>query len=362
MTHRDRVREALSHRMPDRIPLDFSGTDETKQKLKKYLGVKNDETLLRELGTDIREVSPKYAGPQFENYEGKEWEGKEKDKPFEDIWRIRRKPVSYGSGHYNEIYYHPLAGAETVADLDEFSWPRLEWWDMSEISSEIDRINEIEEYAIIVRNGNIFETAWYMRGLNNMLIDLKVRPEFATELMRRITDYKISYLSAILEAGKGKIDLVFTADDIGTQTGLLMSLDLWRRMIKPHHSRMNKILKEHFDVKILYHTDGAVMEAIPDLIDMGIDILNPLQFSARGMDPHKLKEDYGSKLCFHGGIDVQTILPYSTPDEVKKIVNERIKVLGKDGGYILGPSHAIQVDTPVENVLALYKTAKCWVA
>lgn len=356
MTAKTRVLSALNHKSTDRVPIDFAATPETKQKLKEYFGVDEDEVLLQELGIDVRAVTPEYVGPAFKNYSGQEWEGKDKTKPFQDVWGVWRKPVSYSTGHYNEICQYPLAEVENISDLDKFQWPQVDWWNMQDISSEINRINENDEYAILIRNGNIFETAWYMRGLNNMLIDLKIRPKFAYELMRRITEYKIDYLSAILEAARDKIDLVFTADDIGTQTGLLMSLDLWRRMIKPHHLKMNTALKR-FNIKILYHTDGAIMEAVPELIDMGIDVLNPLQFSAQEMDPYKLKEEYGHQLCFHGGIDVQTILRTSTPEDVRRTVKERIEVLGKDGGYIVSPSHGIQVDTPLKNILTLYQTA-----
>ncbi len=353
MTAKTRVLTALNHKSTDRVPLDLAATPETKQKLKEYFGVEEDEILLQELGIDIRTVTPEYVGPALENYSGQEWEGKDRTKPFQDIWGVRRRPVSYSTGHYNEICQYPLAEVESISDLDKFQWPQVDWWNMQNISGEINRISENDEYAILIRNGNIFETAYYMRGFNNMLIDLIIRPEFTWELMRRITEYKIAYLTALLEAGQGQIDLVFTADDIGTQTGLLMSLDLWRRMIKPHHLKMNTALKR-FNIKILYHTDGAIMEAVPELIDMGVDVLNPLQFSAQGMDPCKLKEKYGHKLCFHGGIDVQTILRTGTPEDVRRTVKERIEVLGKDGGYIVSPSQAIQVDTPLDNILAIY--------
>jgi uroporphyrinogen decarboxylase len=160
----------------------------------------------------------------------------------------------------------------------------------------------------------------------------------------------------MLEAADGAVDLAFTADDIAGQRGLLMSLDMWERFIKPHHARLNKTIHA-FGVKVIYHSDGGVMKAVPGLIEMGIDVLQALQFSARGMDPLALKEGYGDRLCFEGGVSVQTTLPFGTPDDVRAEVEQLITTLGRDGGYILGPAHAIQTGTPPENVLAMFDTA-----
>ncbi|MCL1887858.1 MAG: uroporphyrinogen decarboxylase family protein, partial [Kiritimatiellaeota bacterium] len=154
----------------------------------------------------------------------------------------------------------------------------------------------------------------------------------------------------------GEVDLVFTADDIGGQDGLLMSLPLWEGMIKPYHARLNTALRR-FDVKIMYHSDGAVMDALDGLMDMGIDVLEALQFDARGMDPAELKRRAGDRIGFHGGVSVQSTLPFGTPADVEREVRERLDVLGHGGGYILAPSHAVQAGTPPENVLALLRAA-----
>jgi uroporphyrinogen decarboxylase len=135
-----------------------------------------------------------------------------------------------------------------------------------------------------------------------------------------------------------------------------MSLDMWEEHIKPHHARLNRVIHE-FGAKVIYHSDGAVMDAVPGLIEMGIDVLQALQFDARGMDPQKLKRDYGDRLCFEGGVSVQQTLPFGTADDVREEVRERIRVLGRDSGYILGPSHVIQAGTPPRNVVAMFETA-----
>jgi uroporphyrinogen decarboxylase len=209
----------------------------------------------------------------------------------------------------------------------------------------------------MVTNGNIFETTWYMRGFERALMDFSLNPELLHAILERVTDYYLGYFRKVLEAGRGQIDLVFTADDIGGQNGLLLSLPMWKEFIQPCHARLNRLIHE-FGAGVIYHTDGSVMKAVPGLIEMGIDVLQALQFSARGMDPLELKTKYGDRLCFEGGVSVQTTLPFGTPEDVHREVESLISILGKGGGYILGPSHAIQAGTPPENILALFDTAR----
>jgi uroporphyrinogen decarboxylase len=152
------------------------------------------------------------------------------------------------------------------------------------------------------------------------------------------------------------VDLVFTADDIGDQRGLLMPFAKWESLIKPYHRRLNDTIHEH-GARVIYHTDGSIMDAVDGLVDMGIDVLQALQFSAANMDPARLKDGWGGRLSFEGGVSVQTTLPFGTPEGVRREVEERITVLGRDGGYILGPSHNIQAGTPPENIEALFDTA-----
>ena len=189
-----------------------------------------------------------------------------------------------------------------------------------------------------------------------MFMDFILNPEFAHTLLDRVCDFYIDHFTRILSAVPGEIDLVFTADDIAGQTGLLMAPEMWEEFIKPRHARMNRRLHE-FGIKVIYHSDGAVMDAIPGFIDMGIDILQALQFDAANMDPVKMKQNYGDRLCFEGGVSVQHTLPFGTREEVVREVQERIDVLGRNGGYILGPSHCIQAGTPPENVVAMFDTA-----
>ncbi|MHB1152696.1 MAG: uroporphyrinogen decarboxylase family protein [Eubacteriales bacterium] len=352
MTPRERIIKALNHEPTDIIPFSI-GFGLTFPALKRfaeymYLTLNEAHTLLTNC-SDTSHVSPRYIGPPERNTVTS-------DNKQVDIWGVVRHNISYGDGEYSEICGYPLSGIEEVSELVNYLWPDTDWFDFSVIPGQIDQIINDGDRAVISSGGNIFETSWYMRGFETMLGDLLVAPEIASEIMERVTKFFIDYQTKILTAAEGGIDMVFTADDIGGQTGLLMSLDLWEKMIKPHHAKLNRVIHS-FGAKVLYHTDGSVMEAVPGLIDMGIDILEALQFDAFGMDPEILKKQYGEKLCFHGGVSVQSTLPFGTVNDVKNETTERIRILGRNSGYILAPSHAIQAGTPPQNIEAFLKAA-----
>jgi uroporphyrinogen decarboxylase len=270
------------------------------------------------------------------------------------MWGVKRSPVKNDKDTYMEISGHPLKNTASIEELENYIFPELDWLDFSVIPEQIEACGKDGEYAIMLPNGNIFECSWYMRGLEEMFTDLLVEKEFVHRLFNKVTEFFTGYFRKALEAANGRIDLAFTADDIGGQNDLLISLPLWEEMIKPYHKRLNKVIHE-YGAKIVYHSDGAVMKAVDGLIDMGIDVLEALQFDAEGMDPSELKQKAGNKLGFHGGISVQSTLPFGTPEEVEAEVKERVKVLGRNGGYILAPSHAVQAGTPPENIYAFLK-------
>lgn len=292
---------------------------------------------------DITTVGPRYSGPPLE--------------PGRDIWGVKRKPVSYGSGSYDEIAHYPLADAGNMDQLRHHPWPNADWYDYTVLPERIAAAHAGGPRCIIVYNGNIFETSWYMRGFENMFMDMATDPELAHGIMGRVTDFYVEYFQRILSAAHGEIDLVFTADDIGGQDGMLVSLAMWEQFIKPYHVRLNAAIHEH-GARVIYHSDGAIMQAIPGLMDMGIDVLQALQFDAAGMNAAEMKRLYGKTLCFEGGVSVQKTLPFGTPGQVVEEVQHLISTLGKNGGYILGPSHTIQAGTPPENVFAMFETAR----
>lgn len=347
LSGRQRVRLALEHQSTDRIPIAMvcSGINPpARRALEAYLqrqrGLSIDAFL--EPLLDIRPVAPGYCGPSLA--------------PGEDIWSVRRKPVSYGPGVYDEIDFYPLAAIRHAGELDAHRWPSADWFAYDLLADRIAAARAASDPCLMVANGNIFETAWYMRGFEQMFVDFLLHPELAHAILSRVTDFYVEHFARMLTAGDGQIDLAFTADDLGGQQGLLMSLEMWEEFVKPHHLRLNQTIHA-LGARVIYHTDGAVMAAVPGLVDMGIDVLQALQFSAAGMDPVVLKDRYGDCLCFEGGVSVQTTLLTGGPDDVRQEVERLISVLGRDGGYILGLSHAIQAGTPPENVVALFDAA-----
>lgn len=347
LSSRARVRLALEHKETDRVPIAMvcSGINEpTRSQFDGHLKREHNTSLQTYLDTilDISSVGPEYAGPRLP--------------PGQDIWGVIRTPVSFGGGTYDEISHYPVAEAEGADDIAKYAFPTAEIFDYSVLPERIKALQQDRERCLMISNANIFETSWYMRGFEQIFMDMIMNPELVHAIMRRVADFYVAHFTKALSSAKGIIDLAFTADDIGGQNGLLMSLDMWEQFIKPYHLEVNTVIHE-FGARVIYHTDGAVMKAVPGLIDMGIDVLQALQFDAAGMDPVELKTKYGPRLCFEGGVSVQRTLPFGTAEEVRQEVQRLISVLGKGGGYILGPSHAIQAGTPPENILAMFETA-----
>ncbi len=347
LSRRERVRLALDHQTTDRVPIAMvcSGINApAHRELTAYLarerGLSVDEYLTSLL--DIRGVAPRYIGPDLE--------------PGEDIWGIVRAAVSYGEGAYEEIVRHPLAEASSEADLARHRWPSTEWFDYAAMDEEIERANADGEYCLMIGGGNPFETAWYLRGFERTLEGLAFEPDLVDALLARVTAFFVEHTRRQLEVADGRVDLAFTADDIGGQQGLLFSMSTWRQHILPHHAALNAAV-HRFGARVIYHSDGAVQRAVGELVEAGIDVLQALQLDARGMDAAQLKADHGDRLCFEGGISVQSTLPFGTPEDVRREVRERIDVLGRGGGYILGPSHVIQAGTPPENIVAMFDEA-----
>ena len=347
LSSRERVRLALNHQETDRIPIAMvcSGINAPADQafdalLQRQHGIDLQSFLSQVI--DVRAVEPRYIGPPLP--------------PNTDIWGVRRKNVSYGAAGYDEIAEYPLKDAQSITDLETYPWPTTDWFDYDSLNQSIAVANIDGEHCLMVSNGNIFESSWYMRGFEQIFMDLVENPEFVYALLDRVTNFFIDHFTRMLEVADGRVDLAFTADDIAGQRGLLISPHMWRENIMPHHMRLNQAIHQ-FDVKVIYHSDGAVQEAVPGLIEMGIDVLQALQFSALGMDPAYLKNNFGDRLCFEGGVSVQTTLPFGTPDDVRAETEMLIRSLGKGGGYILGPSHAIQVGTPPENIWAMFDTA-----
>ncbi|HEX7973591.1 MAG TPA: uroporphyrinogen decarboxylase family protein, partial [Anaerolineales bacterium] len=259
-------------------------------------------------------------------------------------------------GVYDEYACYPLAEARTRADVDRYAyWPKAEYWDVSGIPAQIASLNRETEYHLRYEIGGIFESAWGLFGLERFLVSMASGEMDAPgAALERYTDLFISNTCRVLHAAGGEIDMVYVFDDIGTQRGPLISVPMWRKYILPHHRRLMAAIRQ-FPVRVMYHSCGAIYPFIASLVaELGIDVLNPLQPRAAGMDLARIKAEFGSRLAFHGGIDLQDTLPNASPDQVQREVAETCRLLDQDGGYICTSAHYIQADTPVENVIAMY--------
>ena len=347
LSHRERVKLALEHRTTDRIPIatvcagiNIPAHRTLEALLQRERGL-SVEQYLQPL-VDVQGFTTPYIGPALP--------------AGTDYWGVCRRAVSYGADCYQEIDGYPLAAAKTLADVGAHDWPRPDWFDYAVVPALVKSWQREDERCLMLANANLFESTWYMRGFEQSFMDLVLAPELFHAIISRVTEFFIEYVHRTLSAVPGAIDLVFTADDIGGQNGLLLSLPMWEEHLKPYHVRLNEVIHEH-GAKVIYHSDGAVTEAVPGLVDMGIDVLQALQFDAANMDPADLKTRFGGRLCFEGGVSVQQTLPWGTVEEVVAEVKHLIDTLGHGGGYILGPSHCIQAGTPPENILAMFDTA-----
>jgi len=350
MTGYDRVRCAVEHDRTDRLPIDYIATPEMHERLKRHLHIDDDEALLRRLGCDIRRVSGRFVGPGgLTGAAGVSAAGT-------DFLGIVWKPVQNQFGTYNEIAHHPLAHVTTVKEVEEYAWPNVDWFDCSHLSDEIDRLNAEQRYCIMFFAGGAFETPWYMRGQERFLMDLIECPDIAESISRRATDFYKQRALRPIEESRGKIDLVGSGGDIGTQRAMMLAPDLWRKHIKPYSTQLIRTF-EDLGLMTFYHSCGSIVPVIEDLIDMGLDILDPVQPQAAGMEATRLKAQFGDRLAFHGGIDEQKLLPRGTPEDVRAETIRLMDALGRDGAYVVCPAHAIQPDTSVENAMAIYDTA-----
>ena len=349
LTSRERVLAAIQHEETDRVPVDLWITRSSERRLAQHLGCAPGEELREALDIDLRTLFPPYIGPPLEKTDTRE----------ADVWGVVRSQVTAGRATYMEVSHTPLAHAASVDDLDDFAWPRADWFDVEAFSAQIER--DRGRHAIVVcdertNRTTVLHQAIYLLGMEKMMMDLAVNEEFMAELFRRIADFYLAVNERIFEACKGQVDLLLIGDDLGTQSGLLISPDMIRRFILPHLARYADQCHA-YGIKVLFHSCGSVRDMIGDLIDVGVDVLNPIQRHAAGMIPSEIKEEFGDRLAFHGGADIQHTLPEGSPDDVRTEVRDLIDTMGKGGGYILSSTHNIQDDVPIDNVLAMYREA-----
>jgi len=352
-TSKQRVLDAINHNSYDRIPVDFWSTRETDDKLLRHFALNNRRQLLDKFNVDIIYIDgPTYLGPPLAKYP---------DGSSNDIFGVRRKTFFTGQGDkkqsYKNVIASPLKDAKNVQDILNYNcWPDLDDFDYSVIGKQCQQAEGRAVFFMGDRLNRIaqFKPAQYLRGMEQLLTDTILNPELFMALINRIAEFYSEYLTRILTAADRMIDVVVTGDDFGTQNGLIISHQMWRDYLYPGFKRFIDI-SHSFNVPVMHHTCGSIYEIIPDMIEAGLDILNPLQPDTYRMDFAAIKREFGSSLCFHGGISIQKNLPFGSPKDVKKEVREVFEALGKDTGYIACTAHNIQADTPVENIIALFE-------
>ncbi len=342
MNSKQRALQAINLQEPDRVPLDYWAVPAVTKALKEKFKFSDEENLLEYFNTDFRYVFPVYDGPEPEA--SLEWN--------EDLWRVRRDKV------HNEVINPPLSKTETPGSLDEYLWPSPEWYDLEGFS---EKCAGLKNYCVVLcdertNRTSVLHQGIYLRGMENMMTDLALNPSLVHDLFERITDFYLRLNRRIFEAADGGIDVFLAGDDFGTQEGLLLSRKMLKEFVYPHLEKHFSLAHE-YGIKVMFHSCGAVREIIPDLIELGADILNPLQAGAAGMEPAGLKKEFGDRLCFHGSLDTQNTLPFGSQDDVRSEVRSRINTLSPGGGFILAPTHNFQKNIPLENIIAMYDEA-----
>lgn len=375
-TSRERLLTALEHREPDRVPIDLGGNQTgihkfAYQKLIGQLGLteelvildvvqqlaKPSEAVFQRLHVDTRYVWAKGAG-SFKGdivrriRDGQMWNDFTDE--FGVTWSMPDR-----SPNYFDITHSPLAGM-SLEQIKDYPFPQGD--DPSRFEGLREQVLTLKRdtpYAVVSGiSGVVYEYCWYLRGLENLFTDMIEQPEILETLLDRMLKFWLDWFRLFLTEVGDIVDVIMIGDDLAGQKGPLFSPTIYRTLIKPRQKRLVQYIKSRTQSKIWYHSCGAVMEYIPDLLDNGIDILNPVQISAKGMDPAKLKAEFGDRLTFWGGaIDSQHILPRGTPEEVKDNIRRNIEVFKPGGGYVFNSVHNIQADVPPENVLAMYDAA-----
>ena len=374
MKPRERVIKALNHGEPDRIPIDFGSTNVTTANLDAYsrlvrhLGLKDEpgvavmrrkaqtatpsEAVLERLDVDLRGIwfgAPDHGAGEIVDQHSY-WD------EFGVLWK---RPEG---GHYINVSGPFQQGEPTLADLERYSWPDPR--DPGRTRDMVDRaryLHEETDYAVVLNLPHgLTADGWYLRGFAEFYMDLLADPAFAEGLMDHVLEMSAGMAVAALEQVGEYVDVVLFPDDLGMQDRCLMRPELYRQLIKPRHRKLVEAIKSKTKAKVLMHSDGSVYPLIRDLIDIGVDALNPVQASARQMDPKTLKREFGDNLSFWGGIDTQRVLPLGTVAEVESEVKIRIGELGANGGYVVAAVHNVQTEVPPENVVAMYDAARTW--
>ena len=353
MTSKERVQMALHHVRPDRVPINFRATDILADKLRKRHSC---DDLLEHYKVDFREVVVPYTGPVYT---------KSADNTYLDEWGVRRKEIITDTSRDVYIDLSPLGDIEDEEDIERvinYPWPSPDQYDFSVAEAICDKY---KNYAIcgpgIHCEGyhGIFHQFTYMFGMEQAMCLLVTEEELAKTTLRYITDFWVGYYDRLLTAAKGKIEFIFYKDDMGTQDSLLVSPDMYKKYFADGLKELCDLAESH-GASMIYHSCGSVAPLIPEFINAGVKVLDPIQTSAANMEISTLNEKFGKQITFHGAIDTQKDLPCKSVKEIEELTKQTISTLGANGGYFFSPSHRIQQDTPLDNIDVMYDVALNW--
>jgi uroporphyrinogen decarboxylase len=371
MTSKERVLAAINHQEPDRVPIVVGISNATGVKIKTYRDLKRllgvdapdhfiydwpeigtaemDEVVLERLHVDVRgvlDVEPDSLREKNKN--------RAPGESYVNSWGVSQYELAPGQWAFGEP---PLKKATTLEEIEAYPWPdMMDPTRVAHCRAQAQELAEANQYAVMGVPWLLFpfERAFSMQGMDTFLLNMAMYPDFAVALLGKITEKCKELMGQFLKETGDYLDIIKIGDDLGTQESLMISPKMYREMVKPFHTDLIAFIKERTDAKVFFHTDGDVFNLIEDFIEIGVDILNPIQTSAGKMsDLAGLKERYGGRIAFCGAIDTHRVLPEGSPDEVQQEVRRVINALGPGGGYLLASVHSIMNDVPAENVLAM---------
>ena len=370
MTHRQRVLAALAHEQPDRVPIDLASTRDSSivvqgyERLKKHFGVQDDnrltsrmmqvvdvdEAILQALDIDTRGVFP--GGPADVMLSADR---------YRDEWGVER--VRPPGGLYFDQRDFPLSGDIAIADIARHPWPDPhDPLRTKGLRERVRQVRDVSQCAMVLNLPSGFvHTSQYLRGFEDWFLDFRRDRRLLLALFDGVLESSLAICREILEEVGDQVDVLLASDDLGLQNSLMMAPAAYRELLKPRHKKYFQLLHDMSPAKVLFHTCGSVVDILDDLVEIGVDVLHPVQVTARGMDPVQLKARWGDRLAFWGAIDTQHVLPRGSVDDTKAEVARRIEELGRGGGYVLGAVHNIQPDVSTENIMAMFQHARAYV-
>lgn len=349
MNHKERVLSALNHEEPDRVPVFYWAVPEFSKKMMGHLGFSDQDQMLEHLDIDFRWVEPVYTGPRLIDH------NKNLKK---DIWGVEYKMAGHGDLKYWEATKFPLQGISDPEFLEDYPWPTTDLFDFTSLDAQCEKY---KDYAIMTAPGfsspGLFRIIQRLVGRDEFLEVMMYNPRFFKILVDKVTGFYVDFIEKFFSVTGNRVDFIRIADDLGGESGLIISNDTWNLYCRPSIEKFVELPRK-LGVKFYMHSCGGIRKLVPEFISIGVDVLDPIQTRAAGMSPDGLKNDFGQMISFSGGLDEELLLRKGTPQRVKEGVKELLSIMAPGGGFILGPSHKLKVETSVENVIAMYEAIR----